>query len=311
MKRANARERPPAKRRYVIPLVIGLAVVTVGATRTETYRNVTFQFSDHRGAPLTLGTAVPPQIDGPLRLAVAGDVGTGGAAERTTAAAMDALEGAVQYRALLLLGDNVYEDGDPSRIEAAVFAPFAGVLDGGTEILPVLGNHDVDSGFGDAQAAALGMPGPWYATDLGDVLIVSLDSNRADDPEQLAWLQRTLATATQRWKIVTMHHPPYSGGLHGSDMRVRAAFVPLFEKYDVQLVLTGHDHDYQRSQPINGVTYVVSGGAATLRPAHLADFSAVAWSTYHFVDISVTSDRLVVRAVDQQLEIIDEVTLTP
>jgi hypothetical protein len=55
----------------------------------------------------------------------------------------------------------------------------------------------------------------------------------------------------------------------------------------VQLVLAGHDHDYQRSEPIGAVTYVVSGGAAKLRPANRAEFTEVAWSTHHFVDLLI------------------------
>jgi 3',5'-cyclic AMP phosphodiesterase CpdA len=244
-----------------------------------------------------------------MRFAVAGDVGTGGVEEVATAAAMAELEGVVEYTALLLLGDNVYEDGDPGEIQSSLFAPFADVLDNGTELLPVLGNHDVDSGFGDAQVAALGMSGPWYSVAFGDVRIVALDSNRPDDADQLEWLAQTLAASEERWKIVLLHHPPYSGGWHGSDLRVRSAFGSLFEEYGVQLVLAGHDHDYQRSEPINGVTYVVSGGAAQLRPAHLADFSVVAWSAHHFLDIAVWDDHLDLRAIDQELGVIDEVVI--
>jgi 3',5'-cyclic AMP phosphodiesterase CpdA len=271
----------------------------------------------HTGAPTTIGVAIAPTSqDGldqpaevPMRFAAAGDIGTGGVEEAATAAAMAALEGDIEYEALLLLGDNIYEDGDPAKIQAAVFEPFAEVLDDGTEVLAVLGNHDVDGGFADAQVAALGMPGPWYAATFGDVRIVALDSNRPDDADQLAWLTETLAAATERWKIVILHHPPYSGGWHGSDLRVRNAFGPLFEEYGVQLVLAGHDHDYQRTEPINGVTYVVSGGAAQIRPARIADFSVVAWSTYHFLDIAVWNSHLDLRAVDQQLGVIDEVVI--
>ena len=262
-----------------------------------------------REAPTTVGNTGP--ADAALRLAVAGDVGTGSGEAYATADAMDLLEGDVEYRALLLLGDNVYPDGDPEKVDQWVFEPFAGVLDGGTELLPVLGNHDVDNGFGEAQAAALGMPGAWYATRYDDVLIMGLDSNRPDDPDQLEWLERTLTESTERWKIATMHHPPYSGGWHGSDMAVRTSFAPLFETHGVQLVLAGHDHDYQRSKQINGVTYVVSGGAALLRPARRADFSVAAWSVLHFTDVAVWSDHLELRAINQQLEIFDMVTLTP
>jgi len=113
------------------------------------------------------------------------------------------------------------------------------------------------------------------------------------------------------WTIATMHHPPFSGGMHGSSIDVREAFTPLFEKYGVQLVLCGHDHDYQRSKSINGVTYVISGAAAKHRPANRADFTEVAWSTYHFVDLVLWSDRLVIRAINQSGEMFGTVTLLP
>lgn len=92
---------------------------------------------------------------------------------------------------------------------------------------------------------------------------------------------------------------------------MRASSAPLFETYGVQLVLAGHDHDYQRSEQIKGVTYVVSGGAALLRPARRADFSVAAWSILHFTDITVWSDHLDRYAINQQLEIFDLVTLMP
>ena len=113
------------------------------------------------------------------------------------------------------------------------------------------------------------------------------------------------------WIIATMHHPPYSGGYHGSSTEVRAAFSPLFERYGVQLVLAGHDHDYQRSRVISGVTYVVTGGAAKLRPADRADFTEVAWSAHHFVDIAVWADRIELRAIDHAGEVFDTVTIAP
>jgi hypothetical protein len=67
----------------------------------------------------------------------------------------------------------------------------------------------------------------------------------------------------------------------------------------VQLVLSGHDHDYQRSVPIDGVTYVVSGGGAGTRRTGSDDFTAVSWSWHHFLDICVFDDRLELRAINQ------------
>jgi 3',5'-cyclic AMP phosphodiesterase CpdA len=304
------------------PLLRGLATVALAlvvlaagilVVRPDARQYLSFQLGDQIGAPAEAEALAPfPPDDAPLvRLAVAGDVGTGGDEERRTADAMDALEDERRYEALLLLGDNVYPDGDPDQLDRAVFEPFAGVLDDDTQLLAVLGNHDVEDGRGDAHAAAIGMPARWYATEIGDVLVIALDSTRPDDPDQLTWLEQTLAASNATWTIATMHHPPYSGGYHGSSVGVRDAFAPLFETYGVQLVLAGHDHDYQRSQPIDGVTYVVSGGAAKTRPTSRAGFTETAWSTFHFVDLAVWSDRLELRAVDQQGQVFDSASLTP
>jgi len=309
----------PAGRRRSRVIAVGVAalfvlgVVGVFAVRPDVRRSVTYRFSAHSPAPLDLGIATSPTASeaAPVRLAVAGDVGTGDEAELRTASAMDAVEGGVDYDALLLLGDNVYPAGDPAQVTRTVFDPFADVLDGGTQLLAVLGNHDVQNGNGDAQAAALGMPGRWYSTTIGDVLVVSLDSTRPDDPEQLAWLAEILEASDATWKIAMMHHPAYSGGYHGSSLDVRETFSPIFEQYGVQLVLAGHDHDYQRSTPIDGVTYVVSGAAAKTREARRAEFSEVAWSVHHFVDIGIWPDRLELRAIDQNGNVFDEVNLTP
>ncbi len=100
-----------------------------------------------------------PDAGAPLvRFAVAGDVGTGSPAEWATADLMTAAEDAAAFDGLLLLGDNVYPHGDPDRLGETVFDPFAGVLDDGTLLLGVLGNHDVEQNNAEGQMAGLGMP---------------------------------------------------------------------------------------------------------------------------------------------------------
>lgn len=256
-------------------------------------------------SPLDAG--VPPNV----RLAVAGDVGTGDESERRTASAVAALEEQQDFDALLLLGDNVYPNGDPGLIEATVFDPFAEVLDGPTQLIPVLGNHDVREGNAEEHARTIGMADLWYQVTIGEVTVVALDSNQPDNPAQLEWLDNTLASIDTEWVVVTMHHPLYSAGVHGSSLDVRAAFGPLFERYGVELVLSGHDHDYQRSTKINGVTYIVSGAAAKTRPAGRADFTYVSYSTLHFLDIVVWPDRLQVRAINQDQRLFDSVDIVP
>ena len=76
-------------------------------------------------------------------------------------------------------------------------------------------------------------------------------------------------------------------------------FVPLFEKYKVPLVLAGHDHHYERTIAVNGVTYIVSGaGGRGTRPTGESWFTAVARQVSHFSYIDVRGDTLTFHAID-------------
>ena len=141
-----------------------------------------------------------------------------------------------------------------------------------------------------------GCPGTGGRIERGDVLLIGLDSNRWDDTGRSARGSSALCgETTATWKIVALHHPPYSAGYQGSNLDVRRTFAPIFERYGVQLVLSGHDHDYQRSKVINGVTYVVTGAAAGTRRTGEASFTAVSFSWHSFVELGVYHDRLVGR----------------
>lgn len=295
-------------------MLIGLMIVVVLATDAAVVvmpRQVRSYLTHWKGSPThTVAYGPYPVAGAPaLRMAVAGDIGDSGPRLNATARAIEQLTGARGWDALLLLGDNVYPNGDPKRLPKTVFEPFAPILDAGTRLLAILGNHDVKQGNGPRQVKALGMAGRWWSTEMHGVLIVGLDSNRADDPAQRSWLERTLRDSTATWKIVALHHPPYSAGYQGSSKNVRAAFSPLFERYGVQLVLSGHDHDYQRSKPINGVTYIVSGGAAGTRRTGTASFTADSFSWHHFVEVAVFDRQLVVRAINQDHRVADEAVI--
>ena len=264
------------------------------------------------GAPSTT-TPYPDDIGEPIvRLAAAGDVGTGGTAQQVTAAAMDRLEQDREFDALLLLGDNIYPSGDPAAIDAKLLDPLAPVLDGPTELIGALGNHDVQTGDGQPLLDALGLPGRWYERTIGPVRVVVVDSTKASDANQLDWLRTTLSAPTDAdWTVVIQHHPPFSAGYHGSHAPSDEYLVPIYAELGVDLVLAGHDHDYQRIAPQDGVTYIVTGGAAKLRPTADAAFTEFAASTYHFTELAVYADRLEIRAVDQNGEVFDTITLSP
>lgn len=292
-------------------MLIGATVLVVGVlVGGLLYGDQAIRFLTHlKGSPTSTRAfePFPPGGEPKYRLAVLGDIGEPGSRLAATARAVADLSEPVPYDALLLLGDNVYPAGDPARLDEIVFEPFGSILDGGTRLLAVLGNHDVADGHGRAQMQALGMPGRWWAQAWGeDLLVVGLDSSDVDNPAQRAFLERTLAESDATWKIVALHHPPYSAGYQGSSTDVRAAFSPVFERYGVQLVLSGHEHDYQRSVPIDGVVYVVTGGVARTRRTGEDDFTAVSFSWHHFVDLSVFEDRLLIRAVNQDRRVADE-----
>jgi Calcineurin-like phosphoesterase len=303
--------------------IVRRVMVTVGAVGLTSvvatgllYHDQIGRYASHRkGGPDTTVAWTPfTEQDPPaVHLAIAGDVGESGSGLDATAAAIADIGRVQPFDALVLLGDLAYPEGEPSKLPDTVFGPFADVLEQGASLLAVLGNHDVaeEKEHVGSLLSALDMPGRWWARTLGDVLIVGLDSNRPDDPAQLAWLDATLAAATERWRIVVLHHPPFSAGYQGSDEAVRRAFVPVFERHGVQLVLSGHDHDYQRSRPVHGVTYVVSGAAAGTRGTGEEDFTAVSYSWRHFVEIGVFPDRLVVRAVNPELRVADEAFIDP
>ena len=178
--------------RWTVRLVLLVALVAAAIGFVQYQRQVVSYLTHWRGSPTHTEAYVPfPADDLPmLRIAVAGDVGDSGSRLDATAAAMARLAEGDPFDVLLLLGDNVYPSGDPAELPNTVFGPFADVLDDGTELLAILGNHDAPNG--DAQLAALGMPGHWWAEERGDVLLVGLDSNQLDNPEQLAFLEDTL-----------------------------------------------------------------------------------------------------------------------
>ncbi|HEX6310707.1 MAG TPA: metallophosphoesterase [Acidimicrobiia bacterium] len=298
------------RRGALLALAVGLAV---GLAFGLQYRRQIISYLTHlKGSPTHTEPYVPfPAGDPPtLRVAVAGDIGDSGDRLDRTGDAIARLGEDDPYDVLLLLGDNVYPAGDPAGLPGTVFAPFARVLDGGAALLAILGNHDVMEGHGADQMEALGMPGRWWSYERDGVLFIGLDSNRTDDPGQRAWLEKTLGSSTATWRIVAVHHPPYSAGYQGSNEEVRAQFGPLFERHDVQLVLSGHDHDYQRSKRINGVTYVVSGAAAGTRRTGEEGFTAVSFSWHHFLDLGIYPDRIIGRAVNQDGRVADEWVLT-
>jgi hypothetical protein len=181
-------------------------------------------------------------------LVAAGDIaGCWWRGDEATARLLDHIGGAV-----LTLGDNVYQDGSPAQY-ARCFAPTWGRHR--SRIHPAVGNHDdrtASAGpYYDYFGAAAGPRGKgWYSFDHEGWHVVVLNTETAigEGSEQLGWLRADLAAHPVKCTVVAMHRPRFSSGDHGDSRRVFDAFRVLYAA-GVDLVLSGHDHDYERFVP--------------------------------------------------------------
>jgi hypothetical protein len=193
------------------------------------------------------------------RIVAIGDFGVGGAKERAMGDLVRRYAAANGAQALVTLGDNDYTESPAAfrenwRESFAWWMEPAGVIPMGT-----LGNHDVVVDGGRYEFEPLGMPRAFYRRSLPDVDVFLLNSNRITTA-QTDWLRRQLAASKARWQIVAFHHPPFTCGGHAGSVAVRRAWLRIFQRRGVDLVLSGHDHNYQRFAPRRGVRYVVHGG---------------------------------------------------
>jgi acid phosphatase len=177
----------------------------------------------------------------------------------------------------------------------------------------VLGNHDIRTANGAPQVAfgPFGMKGRYYTLNRGPVDFFMLDTNvNADWQRQISWLRTVLAQSRAPWKVVVGHHPIYSSGFYGNDPQLAAKLTELMRRHGVQLYINGHEHHYERSKPIDGITYlVVGGGGASLRPVMATGQSARAVSVFSFAEIEASPKALTLRAWDKNGRLLDQAVL--
>jgi hypothetical protein len=205
--------------------------------------------------------------DASLKLAVIGDNGTGDPPEYEVAQRMVAMRAKFPFELVLMLGDNMYGRQNQEDFVTKFERPYAALIQAGVRFYAALGNHDEPS---NRNYSPFGMAGERYYTYARrNVRFVVLDSNYLD-AKQLAWFEATLAAAEEPWKICYFHHPLYSdAGRHGSAVDLRVVLEPLLVKYGVQVVLSGHEHVYERLKPQRGITYFVAGSGGQLRKGDL------------------------------------------
>lgn len=166
---------------------------------------------------------------------------------------------------LLLLGGDTVNDG-ASDVEWRAWFEAAGDELSGLTVLAAEGNHDrrglVYDKFPPPAGAKLHR-GSFWSWESGGVHFLVLDSSLmgAAEAQDVDWVEQDLAGSGCDIVVALMHHPAWPALDVAKDNEraavMREHFVPLFEKYGVDLVLCGHQHVYMRTAPQNGVTYVM------------------------------------------------------
>ncbi|MFT6019883.1 MAG: hypothetical protein ACI9VN_000551 [Patescibacteria group bacterium] len=211
-----------------------------------------------------------------IRAWMLGNAGTGDPEQEEVRDAYYSVIGDEHIDMILFTGDNAYDDGKDSEYQELVFDVYEGRMANSVS-WSCFGNHD--GGDADSEdesgtyyevfdfpknAEAGGLPTgteAYFSFDYGNMHVVSLntvDVDREPDGEMLQWLEADLAANEGRWKVVLLHHRPYTGSNNNDSdddtkpTDVRENFLPIMEAGGVDLVLSSHSHSYQRSFLING-----------------------------------------------------------
>lgn len=298
----------------------GLAPAASYAYSVEACGSVLFSGGRLRTAPVP-GTRT-------IHFAAFADFGTGGGDQ---AAVVRGLEQA-DPELIIGPGDVAYDYGTAAELQDKFFRPMAKLLSG-VPIYTAIGNHEYRTDSGGPYLESLYLPANnpqgtelYYSFDWGHVHFVTLDSNcliadtaRCSGAEQRAWLEQDLAASEADFTVVMLHHPFWTSGEKRSEEAVRRVVAPVLEREGVDLVLMGHDHNYQRTVPMKGdapapagergITYVVVGnGGANLNPFPGA---APPWIAARndtqkgFLDVTIEEGMLEARMITTSGAVID------
>ena len=244
--------------------------------------------------PAPMSTATPPGLEEPLRFVAVGDTGTGGPAQAAILKRMT--ESPFDF--VVVLGDIAYESGTAAQLQGKFFSVYKEILRY-APIFPSIGNHERRTREGRPYFEAFVLPEPerYYSFDWGDVHFVAIDTTHRDK-QQVAWLDQDLKKNKLPWVIVFGHHPMYTNSLRGPQLWIRQAFSKILNDHKVDLVLTGHEHQYERFR-VAGVNYVVSGGGGGQLTRFFGSSRALKQSTrHHYLAFEVTAKELKMRVVD-------------
>jgi hypothetical protein len=269
---------------------------------------------------VSTGTLTLPNRATSVKFGVIGDSGRGSPPQHEIAAQMVAFRQDFPFAFVLMLGDNIYE-GPASRDDYRLKfeEPYRRLLDGGVKFYAVLGNHDDPReviyplfNMDGERYYSFAPPEELLARIATRVEFFALDSTNLDRT-QLRWLDERLEKSSAAWQVCFFHHPLYSSGRYRVWSRgFRLLLEPLLVNHDVDVVFSGHEHIYQRSELQSGIQYFISGGAGSLRPGDGTPASYVARSydaDYHFMLIEIDGREMHFQAISRSGRTIDAGTL--
>jgi acid phosphatase type 7 len=241
---------------------------------------------------------IPPQST--IAVVAAGDIGQcGGPGPGLTGLLLDGIAGTV-----LALGDIGYPHGSLGNITDCYHPAWGRHLD---RTRPVPGNHDYETagaeGYFSYFAGNAGPPGLGYYTfALGpwDLIALNSEIDVSAGSAQLTWLRSHLAVARARCTLAYFHRPLFSSGPNGDNTDLRELWRILYE-FDVDVVLSAHEHMYERfrpqnpsgaHEPVRGIRqFVVGTGGATLsRPVRRHDNSEITGTDWGVLKMTLRSD---------------------
>ncbi|MGD0336747.1 MAG: metallophosphoesterase [Candidatus Omnitrophota bacterium] len=214
--------------------------------------------------------------------------------------------------AVFQLGDLV--DDGRSKKEWEIFNEITAPLRSRTEYYPLLGNHEFNSGlyYDNFQ---LPNNEEWYYVDKNHIRFIVLDSNAqlSCGSEQYIWFENALRSGGGiDFLIVLLHHPFFTtAARHIPDERgLLPVIMPLLEKYRVDAVFSGHNHDYERSF-YNGIYFIVSGGGGAPLDDQVrqSPYSQKFVKQYHFCELMVQGTKLLVSVSDKSGALIDSFSI--
>ncbi|AII52114.1 metallophosphoesterase [Hymenobacter sp. APR13] len=252
------------------------------------------------------------------RFAAIGDYGFAGTPERD----VSQLVKSWNPEFIITLGDNNYDLGDSTTIDQNIgqyYHTYIGNYKGRygprastNRFFPSLGNHDYYTRNGEAYREYFTLPGNgrYYDFVRGDVHLFALNSDPAEPDGigatsvQAQWLKARLAASRSRWKVVYLHHAPYSSGPHGNT----PALQWPFREWGASAVLAGHDHHYERLD-VDGLAYFVNGlGGRSLypiRPQRVPQSQFAYTGNYGAMLLSATPDSLTLQFYTRNRALVD------